>query len=211
MKKKEIDAIFSRLSEKIPNPKIELDYINPYTLLVAVILSAQSTDKGVNKVTPDLFLIASTPYEMLDLGEEKLKSMIKTIGLFNSKAKNIIKMSKSLVDDHDGEVPNNFDDLNKLAGVGRKSANVILNSIFGEPTIAVDTHVFRLGNRLGLCKTNTPEKTEFALKKIIPEKWKHTAHHLLVLHGRYTCKARKPNCLECVIVDLCKFKDKVFG
>ena len=188
IKTQDIDKIFTRLLKTNPNPKIELNYTTPYTLLIAVILSAQSTDKGVNRITPALFEIANTPKQIVNLGEKKLKDYIKTIGLFNSKAKNIINMSKMLLDEYGGMVPNNFDDLKRLPGVGAKSANVMLNSIFEKPTIAVDTHVFRVSNRIGFCNTRTPEATEKTLLKLIPAKWKKKAHHWLVLHGRYICK-----------------------
>ena len=208
MLRKNVDEIFDRLSKQRPSPKIELEYKNNFTLFVAVVLSAQSTDKGVNKVTPALFEIADDPYKMLMLGEGGLKDHIKSIGLYNSKAKNIINACQIMVDEYNSQLPDNFEDLRKLPGVGRKSANVLLNSLFNEPTIAVDTHVFRVSNRLGLCKTKTPDATEFALNKKILVRWKKYAHHWLVLHGRYICKARKPICGECVIYDLCKFKDK---
>lgn len=209
MHKKKVGQIFQILSKQRPSPKIELDYINNFTLFVAVVLSAQSTDKGVNKATPKLFEVADNPYKMLMLGEIKLKEHIKSIGLYNSKARNIINACQIMVDKHDNQLPNNFDDLCELPGVGRKSANVILNSLFNKHTIAVDTHVFRVSNRLGLCKTKTPDATEFALVKKIPDEWKKYAHHWLVLHGRYTCKARKPMCNECIIYDLCEFDSKV--
>jgi endonuclease-3 len=208
MLRKDVDEIFERLSKQRPSPKIELEYKNNFTLFVAVVLSAQSTDKGVNKVTPALFEIADDPYKMLMLGEGGLKDHIKSIGLYNSKAKNIINACQIMVDEYNSQLPDNFEDLRKLPGVGRKSANVLLNSLFNEPTIAVDTHVFRVSNRLGLCKTKNPDATEFALNKKISIRWKKYAHHWLVLHGRYICKARKPICGECVIYDLCKFKDK---
>ena len=208
-KKDDILSIFSELSKKIPKPAIELDYINPYTLLVAIILSAQATDKGVNKATPALFAIVNSPEEMLKLGEEGLKGYIKTIGLYNSKAKNIIAMSQRLVDHHNGEVPNNREDLMKLPGVGRKSANVLLNSVWGMPTIAVDTHVFRVSNRIGLCNEKIPEKTELALENllngIMQDEEKRAVHHLLVLHGRYTCLARKPKCHDCPLTRWCGY------
>jgi endonuclease-3 len=203
-----INEIFTRFSQNRSAPKIELHYCTPYELLIAVVLSAQSTDKGVNRVTPDLFEVAPTPAKMVELGEEKLKTYIKTIGLYNNKAKNIILLSKILVEKYDGIVPGNFEDLCSLPGVGRKSANVMLNSIWGQHTIAVDTHVFRVANRIGLCKATTVLATELALLKKIPDKWKNYAHHWLVLHGRYTCKARKPECGKCLINDLCAFKDK---
>jgi endonuclease III len=208
MLRKNVDEIFDRLSKQRPSPKIELEYKNNFTLFVAVVLSAQSTDKGVNKVTPALFEIADDPYKMLMLGEGGLKDHIKSIGLYNSKAKNIMNACQIMIDEYNSQLPDNFEDLCKLPGVGRKSANVLLNSLFNEPTIAVDTHVFRVSNRLGLCKTKTPDATEFALNKKISVRWKKYAHHWLVLHGRYICKARKPICGECVIYDLCKFKDK---
>jgi endonuclease-3 len=208
MQRKNVDEIFEKLSEQNPTPKIELEYHNNFTLFVAVVLSAQSTDKGVNKATTALFKIADDPYKMLLLGEGKLKEYIKSIGLYNSKAKNIINSCKIMVDEYNNQLPGNFEDLLKLPGVGRKSANVLLNSLFNESTIAVDTHVFRVSNRLGLCKTKTPDATEFVLNKKISDKWKKYAHHWLVLHGRYICKARKPLCAECVIHHLCEFKDK---
>ena len=208
MNKDKINEIFTRFRENKPSPKIELDYYSPYTLLVAVVLSAQSTDKGVNRVTPSLFEIADTPQKMLDLGLEGLKGFIKTIGLFNNKAKAILALSEKILTDYNGEVPDKFDELVKLPGVGRKSANVMLNSLWGEPTVAVDTHVFRTSNRIGLCKTKTADKTEFALMKKIPLKHRDFAHHWLVLHGRYVCVARKPKCERCLINDLCEFKDK---
>lgn len=207
MNKKQIIEIFSRFQEKDASPRIELDYINPYTLLVAVVLSAQATDKGVNRATPKLFELASTPEEMLELGEEKLRDIIKTIGLYNTKAANIIKMSQKLVDEFDSIVPDDYDALCSLPGVGSKSANVILNSVFGHATIAVDTHVFRVSNRVGLCKTKTPIQTENELKKIVPKEFSMFAHHWLVLHGRYVCVARKPKCDQCLINDLCKFNN----
>ena len=176
---------------------------------MAVVLSAQSTDKGVNKVTPTLFSVADTPEKMVDLGEEKLKKYIKTIGLFNNKAKAIVAFSKMLIDKFNSEVPSTLKELESLPGVGRKSANVMLNSIWGKSTIAVDTHVFRTSNRIGLCKTNNPLNTELALMKIVPKKWQDKAHHWLVLHGRYVCKARKPECGKCIISDICRFKEKV--
>ncbi|MDF3047617.1 MAG: endonuclease [Candidatus Midichloriaceae bacterium] len=208
MNKQKINEIFRRFKENKSEPKIELHYSNPYELLVAVVLSAQSTDKGVNKVTPKLFEVAGTPDKIVALGEEALKEYIKTIGLFNNKAKNIIALSKVLVEQFGGEVPSDFDYLCKLPGVGRKSANVMLNSIWGHKVIAVDTHVFRVSNRIGLCKTTNVEKTEQELMKVIPDVWKDYAHHWLVLHGRYTCKARKAECGKCLIVDLCEYKKK---
>ncbi len=209
MNKQKINEIFQRFKENKPEPRIELAYRNPYELLIAVVLSAQSTDKGVNKVTPTLFEIAPTPNHMVLLGEDSLKTYIKSIGLFNNKAKNIIGLSKILLEQFQGEVPNNLEALCKLPGVGRKSANVMLNSVWGHKVIAVDTHVFRVSNRIGLCKTTAVEATEKALVKAVPEVYKDYAHHWLVLHGRYTCKAKKPDCARCLVNDLCEFKFKV--
>ncbi|MCL4165989.1 UNVERIFIED_CONTAM: hypothetical protein GTU68_053679 [Idotea baltica] len=209
MKKSDIEEIFKRFAENKPSPKIELDYDSPFTLLVAVVLSAQSTDKGVNRATPKLFEVADTPEKMAELGEESLKEYIKTLGLFNNKAKSIIAMSKMIIANYGSEVPSTLEELQKLPGVGRKSANVMLNSIWGEATIAVDTHVFRVSNRIGFCKAKNPLQTEMALLKKVPKEWKDRAHHWLVLHGRYVCKARKPECGRCLINDICKFKDKV--
>ena len=211
MNKQNINEIFKRFSENKPHPKIELDYRNSFELLIAVVLSAQSTDKGVNRVTPSLFDVAPNPKKMFALGVEKLKQHIKTIGLYNNKAKNIIELSRILVEQYNSEVPSDFEELQKLPGVGRKSANVMLNSIWGKPTIAVDTHVFRVSNRIGLCKESNVLKTELSLLKKIPKEWLDNAHHWLVLHGRYICKARKPECGKCLINDLCKFKDKVYN
>jgi len=211
MNKEKIDQIFTRFAAHNPQPKTELTYTNEYTLLVAIVLSAQATDVGVNKATKELFIRVYTPEKMLELGEAGLKQYIKTIGLYNAKAKNIIGLSKKLVKEWGGKVPHTREALQGLPGVGRKTANVWLNCALGQPTIAVDTHVFRVANRIGLCKTKTPEKTEQALEKNIPAKWKHNAHHWLILHGRYVCKARKPNCPECLIRDLCEFKKKTKG
>jgi endonuclease-3 len=211
MNKQTIDKIFQIFSDRNPEPKTELNYVNNYTLLVAVVLSAQATDVGVNKATSALFKIADTPEKMLALGEEGLKKYIKTIGLFNSKAKNVIALSKILVENHNSEVPHDFNALVKLPGVGIKTANVVLNCAFGEPTIAVDTHVFRVSNRIGLVHTKTPDKTGEALLKVIPKKWQQHAHHWLILHGRYVCKARKPLCMSCDIVNYCEYKDKNLG
>jgi endonuclease-3 len=205
MNKQKVDEIFRRLSAKDPAPKTELDYTNDFTLLVAIVLSAQATDVGVNKATPALFAVADTPQEMLKLGETKLKEYIKTIGLFNSKAKNIISLSQKLITEFASKIPEDVDLLVTLPGVGRKTANVWLNCARGKPTIAVDTHVFRVANRLGLCDTKTADLTEIALEKVIPEKWKQHAHHWLILHGRYICKARAPLCSECVLKDLCSY------
>jgi endonuclease III len=205
MNKKTLNEIFSRFAENKPNPRIELDYTSPYTLLIAVVLSAQSTDKGVNKATPALFEVADTPKKMVKLGLAKLKTYIKTIGLYNAKGANIIALSHMLIDKYNSEVPSNFEELQKLPGVGRKSAKVMLHSIWNQPVIAVDTHVFRVSNRIGLCNEKNPLKTELALEKTIPMQWKDKAHHWLVLHGRYVCKARKPECDRCLINDLCNY------
>ena len=208
MTRKQIHEFFSRLRAANPEPKGELQYTNPYTLLVAVVLSAQATDKGVNKATPALFKAADTPQKMLDLGEAGVKHYIKTIGLFNAKAKNIIALSEILVKEHDGQVPSSRDELVRLPGVGRKTANVVLNMAFGQPTMAVDTHIFRVSNRTGLAPAPTPEKVELELEKRVPEEFRLHAHHWLLLHGRYTCVARKPKCAECLVYDLCGFKEK---
>jgi len=204
MNKKQIENIFKIWFEKNPDPKTELNYTNNYTLLIAVVLSAQSTDIGVNKATKELFKIADTPQKMLLLGKEKLKKYIATIGLFNNKAENIIKLSKQLIEKYNGEVPNDFEKLISLAGVGQKTANVVLNCAFQKPTIAVDTHVFRVANRIGLVKEKTPENTELALMKKIPKPFQINAHHWMILHGRYICKAKNPNCEMCNINFLCK-------
>lgn len=204
MNKKQIEEIFKIWFEKNPNPKTELNYTNNYTLLVAVVLSAQSTDIGVNKATKELFKMVDTPQKMLLLGKEKLKKYIATIGLFNNKAENIIKLSKQLIERHNGEVPDDFEKLINLAGVGQKTANVVLNCAFKKPTIAVDTHVFRVANRIGLVKEKTPENTELILMKKVPKLFKINAHHWMILHGRYVCKAKNPNCKICNINFLCK-------
>lgn len=203
MDTQKVNEIFARLSAQNPEPQTELNYTNEFTLLVAIVLSAQATDVGVNKATKKLFEIADTPQEMLALGEKGLKEYIKTIGLFNSKAKNIIALSEKLISDYRGKIPQTREELMTLAGVGRKTANVWLNCALGKSTIAVDTHVHRVANRLHLCKTTTPEATEQALEKVIPEKWKTHAHHWLILHGRYICKARKPLCGQCMLNNLC--------
>ena len=200
--------IFARLAAADPEPMTELHFVNPFTLVVAVALSAQATDEGVNKATKPLFAIADTPKAMAALGVDKLGTHIKTIGLWRNKAKNVIALSKMIIDDFDGTVPTNRDDLEKLPGVGRKTANVVMNVAFGEPTIAVDTHIFRVGNRTGLAPGDTPLKVELGLEKIVPKEYLLNAHHWLILHGRYTCKARKPLCGNCRIIDLCRFKDK---
>ena len=200
--------IYARLAEQNPEPTTELRYDSTFELLVAVVLSAQATDVSVNKATAALFPIANTPEALLALGEQGLKRYIKTIGLFNSKAANLIKTSKILLDRHGGEVPREREALEKLPGVGRKTANVILNTAFGEPTIAVDTHIFRLANRTGLAPGKTPLEVEQRLVKFTPDEFKRHAHHWLILHGRYVCKARKPECGICVIADLCEFRHK---
>ena len=206
--KAEADALFQRLADALPEPQTELEYTNPYTLLVAVALSAQATDVGVNKATRALFPVADTPRKMVALGEERLREFIKTIGLFNTKAKNVIALSQALIDTHGGEVPKDRAALQALPGVGRKTANVVLNVAFGEPTIAVDTHIFRIGNRLGLAPGKTPDDVEKALEKIVPERFLRGAHHWLILHGRHVCKARRPLCEACVIYELCKAPDR---
>ena len=208
MKKADIEEFFRRLAEQRPDPRGELDYINPYTLLVAVVLSAQATDVGVNKATKTLFAVADTPEKMLTLGVEGVKQHIKTIGLYNSKAKNVIGLSEILIREHGGDVPQDRATLEKLPGVGRKTANVVLNIAFGEPTIAVDTHIFRVGNRTGLAPGKTPLAVEQKLEKAVPAHYKLHAHHWLILHGRYVCKARKPDCPACVVADLCRYKAK---
>lgn len=204
----EIDAFYARLAAVTPEPRSELAYRDPFTLLVAVVLSAQATDAGVNKATSGLFAVADTPGKMLDLGEEGLRQRIKTIGLFNSKAKNIIALCRRLIDEHGGVVPCDRDALQALPGVGRKTANVVLNVAFGQPTIAVDTHVFRVANRTGLAPGKTPEQVEARLLERAPKRWLQHAHHWLILHGRYVCKARKPDCPTCVVADLCRYEDK---
>ena len=209
MLKKSVTQIFEIWQKNNPQPKTELEFTNNFTLLVAVVLSAQSTDIGVNKATKNLFKIANTPQKMLDLGEEKLKKYISTIGLYNNKAKNIIILSGQLIKLHNSEVPNDFESLRNLAGVGQKTANVVLNCAFGKPTIAVDTHVFRVANRIGLVDEPNPEKTEESLLKKIPKKFLYYAHHWMILHGRYTCIARKPNCKNCQIEKFCKFDQKI--
>jgi endonuclease-3 len=208
MKKTDIIEFFSRLKAIEPEPKGELNYLNPFTLLVAVVLSAQATDVGVNKATPALFNVADTPEKMVALGEERIREYIKTIGLFNAKAKNIYALSQMLIDHYNGEVPQDRDELVKLPGVGRKTANVVLSMAFGIPTIAVDTHIFRVSNRTGLAPGKNVEQVEAKLEKNIPDEFKFHAHHWLILHGRYICKARKPDCPNCPVIDLCSYKDK---
>jgi endonuclease-3 len=207
---KEADRIefFRRLRSVTPEPRTELNYETPFELLVAVILSAQATDVGVNKATNKLFPVANTPRAILDLGVDGLKQYIRTIGLFNAKADNIIKTCSILLEQHGGEVPRDRKFLEALPGVGRKTANVVLNTAFGEPTIAVDTHIFRVSNRTGLAPGKTPLQVESGLLEAVPGEFLKDAHHWLILHGRYTCKARKPNCPECIVRDLCEFDDK---
>ena len=206
--KAEAEEFYRRLAASRPIPQTELEFINPYTLLVAVVLSAQATDIGVNRATPALFAVVDTPQKMLDLGEERLKEFIRTIGLYRTKATNIIKLSRILVEEHGGAVPREREALEKLPGVGRKTANVVLNVAFGEPTIAVDTHIFRVGNRTGLAPGKTPLEVERGLEAMTPAEYKLYAHHWLILHGRYVCKARKPECPVCVVADLCRYDDK---
>ncbi|WP_158047859.1 endonuclease III [Skermanella pratensis] len=208
MKPADIEEFFRRLAADNPAPKTELEYTNPYTLLVAVVLSAQATDVGVNRATGPLFQVVQTPRQMLDLGEEKLRQHIRTIGLFNTKARNVMKLSEILVAEHGGEVPRKRKELEALPGVGRKTANVVLNVAFGQTTIAVDTHIFRVSNRTGLARGKTPEEVERKLVRYVPARWKPHAHHWLILHGRYICKARKPDCPTCVVRDLCAFPSK---
>jgi endonuclease-3 len=204
----EVEEFFARLKKQIPAPQTELESANPFTLLVAVVLSAQATDKSVNKATGPLFKIADTPAKMVALGEEKLIGYIKTIGLFRTKAKNVIALSKLLIGKHGGDVPRTREELQALPGAGRKTANVVLNVAFGEKTIAVDTHIFRVCNRTGLAPGKDVLAVELGLEKKVPDKFKLHAHHWLILHGRYTCIARKPLCPTCVVRDLCRFKDK---
>jgi len=206
--KSEAAEFFARLKRQMPEPRTELEYKNPYTLLVAVVLSAQATDKGVNKATKALFEIADTPEKMVKLGEARLTQHIKTIGLYRNKAKNVIALSKALAEQHRGHVPRDREALEALPGVGRKSANVVLNVAFGEPVIAVDTHIFRVSNRTGLAPGKNPKAVEEALERVTPDAYKPHAHHWLILHGRYTCVARKPLCPACVVRDLCRYKDK---
>lgn len=208
MTKNQVEKIFNNLKKAIPNPKIELKYGSNFELLIAVILSAQATDVGVNKATPKLFAVANTPEKIAALGVNKLKKYIKTIGLYNTKAKNIIALCKVLIDKYNSEIPSTRDELIQLPGVGRKTANVVLNTAFNKPTIAVDTHIFRVANRIGLANGKTPLEIEEQLEQIVPKKFKLTASHTLVLHGRYTCKAKKPLCEQCVINKLCAYRNK---
>jgi endonuclease-3 len=211
MKRAEIEEMFARLQARDPEPRTELEYASPFTLLVAVVLSAQATDVGVNRATPGLFALADTPAKMAALPEAAIRDKIKTIGLFNTKAKNVLRLSQILVEQYGGEVPRDREALETLPGVGRKTANVVLNVAFGEPTIAVDTHIFRVGNRTGLAPGKTPDAVEAKLMKRVPLKYRQHAHHWLILHGRYICKARKPDCPSCLIRDLCGFKGKTQG
>lgn len=206
--RREAALFFERLKRRNAHPRTELVYANPFTLLVAVVLSAQATDRGVNKATERLFKVVQTPPEMLQLGEEGLVSYIKSIGLYRNKARNILALSQALIDRYSGRVPDNRDDLESLPGVGRKTANVVLNEAFGQHTIAVDTHVFRVANRTGLAPGKTPLAVEAKLLAVIPRRYLYGAHHWLILHGRYVCVARKPKCPECVVRDLCRYPDK---
>jgi endonuclease III len=208
MKPAAIDTFYARLAARMPEPKTELQYSSPFTLLVAVVLSAQATDVGVNKATGPLFAVADTPAKIAALGVEGLSRYIRTIGLYNMKAKNVIALSQILLQQHGGEVPRDRAALEALPGVGRKTANVVLNVAFGEPTIAVDTHIFRVGNRTGLARGKTPDAVEKVLERVTPDRWKLHAHHWLILHGRYTCKARKPLCPACPVADLCEWPEK---
>jgi endonuclease III len=204
----DVEEIFRRFQAADPSPRGELKSVNAFTFLVAVVLSAQATDEGVNRATGPLFAVADTPAKMAALGEERLRDYIKTIGLYRNKAKNVIALSKALIDRHRGQVPEDRAALEALPGVGRKTANVVLNAIFGHPTIAVDTHLFRLGNRIGLAPGKTPAEVEAKLLKVVPAAYMMHAHHWLILHGRYLCKARKPECWRCPIADLCRFRPK---
>ena len=208
MRKADVFEFYRRLAEAIPHPETELEYRNPYTLVVAVALSAQSTDAGVNKATRALFAVADTPARMLELGEEGLKEHIKTIGLFNTKAKNVIACARMLVEEFGGEVPRDRAALERLPGVGRKTANVVMNTAFGQETFAVDTHIFRVANRTRLAPGKTPLAVELKLDKVTPQPFRLHAHHWLILHGRYTCKARRPECWRCIVSDLCPFQPK---
>ena len=208
MKPAEVAELYRRLHDRTPDPVTELDYVDDYTLLVAVVLSAQATDAGVNLATRELFKTVNTPEAMVALGEERLKQQIKTIGLFNTKAKNVISLSKVLIEQHGGKVPHDRAALEALPGVGRKTANVVMNVAFGEETFAVDTHVFRVSNRTGLAPGKTPLEVETKLDRVTPPPYRREAHHLLILHGRYVCKARRPECWRCVIADICRYKPK---
>ena len=204
----EVEEAFRRFAKANPEPRGELEHVDSYTLLIAVVLSAQATDAGVNKATPALFASADTPAKMVALGEDKVRQFIKTIGLFRTKARNVIALSQKLIDEHGGVVPPSREALEALPGVGRKTANVVLNIAFGEPTIAVDTHIFRVGNRTGLAPGKTPLEVEMNLERVVPDQYKRHAHHWLILHGRYTCLARRPLCEKCLINDLCRWPEK---
>ena len=206
--KREVREFYRRLAETRPIPQTELEFISPFTLLVAVVLSAQATDAGVNKATPALFALADAPQQMLALGEDRVRELIRTLGLFRTKAKNLMALSRTLVEQYDGEVPRDRAALEALPGVGRKTANVVLNVAFGQPTIAVDTHIFRVANRTGIAPGKTPLAVELALEACTPAEYKRYAHHWLILHGRYVCKARKPECPDCVVADLCRYGAK---
>ncbi|MFP5328904.1 MAG: endonuclease III [Alphaproteobacteria bacterium] len=208
MKRDQVFEFFRRLAEDNPSPTTELDYVNPFTLLVAVVLSAQATDASVNVATRDLFRRVKTPEQMVALGEDALREQIKTIGLFNTKAKNVIALSRALIERFGGKVPGTLEELQSLPGVGRKTANVVLNTAFGQETFAVDTHVFRVANRTGLAPGKTPDQVEAKLDKLVPQPFRRDAHHWLILHGRYVCKARRPECWRCVVADLCRFEPK---
>jgi endonuclease-3 len=208
MTKAQIEEMFRRFKAANPEPKTELQYINPFTLLVAVVLSAQATDAGVNKATPALFALADTPEKMVALGEDRVRDLINTIGLYRNKAKNVVELSRRLIANHGGQVPHSREALEALPGVGRKTANVVLNVAYGEPTIAVDTHIFRVGNRTGLATGKDPYEVELKLEQAVPAQYKLHAHHWLILHGRYTCLARKPLCERCIIADLCQWPGK---
>jgi endonuclease III len=204
----EVEEAFSRFRKANPEPRGELEHVDPYTLLIAVVLSAQATDAGVNKATPALFAAADTPAKMVSLGEARVRDHIKSIGLYRTKAKNVVALSQKLIEEHGGLVPPSREALEALPGVGRKTANVVLNIAFGEPTIAVDTHIFRVGNRTGLAPGKTPLEVEMNLEKVVPDHFKRHAHHWLILHGRYTCLARRPLCEKCIINDLCRWPEK---
>jgi endonuclease-3 len=208
MKPADVSEFYRRLADRTPNPETELEYVNTYTLLVAVVLSAQATDASVNRATDELFRTVNTPQKMLDYGEERFRHAIRTIGLFNTKAKNVMALSRALIEDHGGEVPGDFEALQKLPGVGRKTANVVMNCAFGAETFAVDTHVFRVSNRTGLAPGKNPLEVELKLDKVTPQPFRREAHHLLILHGRYVCKAAKPECWRCVVADLCRYQPK---
>ncbi len=205
----QVEEMFRRFKAANPEPKTELRYVNPFTLLVAVVLSAQATDTGVNKATPALFALADTPEKMAALGEDRVRDLVKTIGLYRTKARNVVELSRRLVAEHGGQVPRSREALEALPGVGRKTANVVLNVAYGEPTIAVDTHIFRVGNRTGLATGKNPFEVEQKLEQVVPSAYKLHAHHWLILHGRYTCLARKPLCEKCIIADLCQWPGKM--